>query len=491
MLRMISRILGLTALAAVMLSPTVVAVDEEFGGDYYNRIKIDRYLDIEIWTNHSDNEFHEGDNFVLNFRTNQDAFVAIYSVDSKGRVNMLFPMSPDDDNYVRGGATYRIPDGADDFDLVVTGPEGVENIQAIASRERFPIPDWYPASGLICDWEDRLEFMDYINAEHFVKYGGQRFAFDRSAIYIEEWEPHYYRPIYHPVYPSWSVCGNVYIDYPYGGTVYIDGIYWGVIPLYIPRIYIGWHTFTIYDYYGYCWEYPVHVTRYNTVILDRTVIVTSPTVVSKYKDVRLVGYRNPVAHGYPTFKTKNIVTAKPPAGAVKTIETKDVPLAKKFVRGSSNVIKTDRGYETAGGTIKATGKGKGPGSGGATYRSGQTRSPSGQVSKRGSTPSQLKSPSGSSKSDPGTGSSKVDRGSKPSKSSSGYYLKKSGSSSKPKSDKGTTKSTVKPKPESSDSNRNAPEPKSSTKKSPPPKKSPEKSTKTKDSKDTGKSRRGK
>ncbi|MEA3297443.1 MAG: DUF4384 domain-containing protein, partial [candidate division Zixibacteria bacterium] len=243
-------------------------------GAFPDRIKIDRYLDVEIWTSHFDGNYYIGDNVIISFRANHDAFVTIYSVDSRGRVNLLFPARPGDDNFVTGGVTYQLPGPDDNFDLVIAGPEGVENIQIIASRERLPVPDWYPASGLLCDWDDRHDYMDYLNSRYFIRYEGQRFAFDRTAMYVYEWEPTYFRPVHYPAYPSWTVCGNVYIDYPWGSSIYVDGIYWGCAPLYIPRVYVGWHTITVYDYSGYCWESNLHVSRYNTVVLDRTVVVT-------------------------------------------------------------------------------------------------------------------------------------------------------------------------------------------------------------------------
>jgi len=423
MLRYASKIIGLTAVLAVMVSPVSKAIDSEaYDTEYFDRVKIDRYLDVEVWTNHSDNEFYAGDNIVVSFRANRDAFMAIYTIDSRGHVNLLFPSSPDQDNYVQGGVTYTIPDGADDFDLVVTGPEGVENIQAIASRERFPIPDWFPTSGLVCDWDDRFEYMDYVNGEFFVRYSGQRFAFDRTAMYINEWEPDYYRPIYYPHYPGWTVCGNAYIDYPWGATVYINGVYWGVTPLYIPRIYVGWHTFTIYDYYGSCWEYPVHVTRYNTVILDRAIVVPSTTVVSKYKEVREIGYRNPVKHGYPNYKTKEVITtAKTGGGVVVKDKTVDMTLPKKYTKGSAKVIKTDRGYETVATGLK-TSKGKSADKVGSAGVNPDKGSSSTRYKRSDRNSSGSKSSPGSSVSKPGS-----------SGKSSDYYQKKSGTTSDKKS----------------------------------------------------------
>jgi hypothetical protein len=363
MLHNLIRMLVMTALGLVISVVPALSqnITQDYGNDEYpnaDRARIDQYLDVEVWTNHSDGEYYEGDNIVISYRTNRDAFVAIYSIDSRDRVSLLFPSEPDQDNFVRGGVTYRLPDGLDDFDLVVTGPEGVENIQIIASREKFTIPDWYPTSGLICDWDDRYEYMDYLNDRYFVRYGGQRFAYDRAAIYIDEWEPYYFRPVYYPAYHNWTVCGNMYIDYPIGATVYIDGFYWGCAPLYIPRIYVGWHTITIYDYYGYCWESDFHITRYHTAVLGHKVIHTSPTVVSKYKEVRYSGYRDPVTSGYPDFKEKHKAIVKSASMKLEGDVTGDASLSKetrtiftgvkKHVQGSAKLVKTERGYETVG-----------------------------------------------------------------------------------------------------------------------------------------------
>jgi len=446
MLRNVFRMLVMTALGLVISA--VPALSQDISRDYDDeeylydeRARIDRYLDVEVWTNHSDGEYFEGDNIVISFRTNRDAFVAIYSIDSRGRVNLLFPSEPNQDNYIRGGVTYRLPGGNDDFDLIISGPEGVENIQIIASRERFPIPDWYPVSGLICDWDDRHDYMDYLNDRYFVRYSGQRFAYNRTSIYVNEWEPYYFRPVYYPVYPTWTVCGNVYIDYPIGATVYINGVYWGCVPLYIPRLWVGWHTFTIYDYYGYCWESDIHVTRYHTVVLGHKVIRTSPTVVSKYKEVRYAGYRSPVSNGYPKYKEKYKAVVNSSAVSSKTVVRGDLPGAKKtetilsgtkkYVRGSTKLIKTARGLETSGSVY------------GVKKSLKQTKGSKARVSRsgriRGSTSAD--SPGFSTKSSVVGGKAKSSekknylksRSTSSSKTSSGYYQKKSGSTYKKKS----------------------------------------------------------
>ena len=332
--------------------------DDSYREDY---IRVDRNLDADVWVNRSDNEYFIGDNIKMHYRVNADAYVAIVSIDSRGRVNLLYPSQPGDNPWRRGGITYTLPGADDDFDLIVDGPEGNETIQIIASREQFSIPNWYNGSGIVCrDDDDRDEFMDYLTSRYFHRHPDQRFAVDREVIWVEEWEPDYFRPVYYPTYPAWSVCGNVYFDYPWGASVYIDGIYWGSAPLYIPRVLVGWRTITIYDRYGYCWEDYVHVNHYNTVILNQTIIRPRPGVVSKYKEVHVVGYRDPVKNGYPNYnevvKKQTRVSGKiagSPSNGVGANKRNEsdassfAALPKKHVRGDGAVVKTERGYESS------------------------------------------------------------------------------------------------------------------------------------------------
>ncbi|HWR83303.1 MAG TPA: DUF4384 domain-containing protein, partial [Candidatus Deferrimicrobium sp.] len=443
MYRKILTLAVLTAFGLVMSAATARTQDftREYHGDEEEqdyrdhpddeRARIDRYLDAEIWVDHDDGEYYEGDNIVVSFRTNRDAFVAIYSVDSRGRVNLLFPTSPARDNFIRGGVTYHLPGDGDDFDLVVTGPDGVENMQLVASRDRFPIPDWYPSSGLVFDGEDRHEYMDYLNERYFVRYGGQRFAYDRTAAYIYEWEPSYFRPIYYPRYYPWTVCGNVYFDYPIGGSIYIDGIYWGVAPLYIPRIYVGWHTITVYDPYGWGWESDCHISRYHTLVLGHDVIRTSPTVVSKYKEVRFSGYRNPVINGYPQYaeKYKTIMKSSTVAPKVAAREARpddkqqDMVFtgSKKYARGDSKLIVSGRGIETAGPSIDRDAQPeRGRKMSGKTWRSDEPGRDKSAPAEESARVGDKRSSSGKER------SYRPDGSKRDTESSSGYYRKSSG-----------------------------------------------------------------
>jgi len=302
---------------------------------------------------------------------------------------------------------------------------------------------------MYCDWEDRHDYMDYVNRRYFVNYDGQRFAYDRDAAYVYDWEPQYFRPVYYPHYPTWTVCGNMYLDYPAGATIYINGRYWGCAPLYIPHIYVGWHTFTVYDHWGYCWESDIHITRYNTVILNETIIRPQPHVVSKYKQVRFAGYRDPISHGYPKFNerkkviTKTTTVASRSAGKARTVgsKTKETAWAgsKNFVRGSTKIVKTDRGYESAGITERKTTSYRSKKSGytsssrkaSGSISRGIEKGSSGSASRKSSSTVTQGSSRSSSKSSSSGSISKQRESS--SKSGSSYYRKKTGSSSQSKS----------------------------------------------------------
>ena len=95
----------------------------------------DRAVDIEIWTHKGDNaRYCVGEPIEVFFRTNVDAYVAIYNTDTLGRTQRLFPNRYDHDNFVEGGRTYRLP--ARGYDFIIEGPRGRESLKAVAALDR-------------------------------------------------------------------------------------------------------------------------------------------------------------------------------------------------------------------------------------------------------------------------------------------------------------------------------------------------------------------
>lgn len=72
-----------------------------------------------------------GDSVCVTLRADQDAYVYLFSEEACGTVRQIFPNCFDNDNYVQGCRTYRLPDGG--YEFVVRGSEGRETLRAVAS----------------------------------------------------------------------------------------------------------------------------------------------------------------------------------------------------------------------------------------------------------------------------------------------------------------------------------------------------------------------
>lgn len=422
-----------------MLTVGVQAEEKEYRPGVVSSSK----LDIDVWVDNEDGIYYEGESITIFFHANRDCFVAIYSLDTRGNINLLYPADPWDNGFVYGGEVYAIPADYDDYELIVTGPEGIEHIQAIASPAEMVIPDWFGGSPVRSDrYDDTEDFLDFINGKYFVGSRENRFrAFDRTTVYVKA-HRYYYKPVYVPNhwygYPHYSM---VYFDYPFGAEIYIDGIYFGIAPLWIPRVMIGWHWVTIYNRYGYCWESNIHFMRDHTIRLDRTRVKPSRTMVSRYKDIRTQTKK---------YNKSSYVLSDSKVKTTRSTVTKKGTTQSKlpdYRARKSTTIQKERGY-----TTKKTGTGKSnriedswntKRSG--TKKSDNTGTKTSGVSKR-STPDYRKSGSGSTKSTGGikSGGSKKSTGSTikkstgSSKQSSGKSYKSSGSSKKPSGSKNSS-----------------------------------------------------
>src|SRR5918999_1283223 len=67
---------------------------------------VDRGPRVQIWTT---DEFGTGNRIPTSFRLDDDAYVIVVNVGLDGYANVIFPESPQDDGFMRGGRTYRLP----------------------------------------------------------------------------------------------------------------------------------------------------------------------------------------------------------------------------------------------------------------------------------------------------------------------------------------------------------------------------------------------
>jgi len=137
-------------------------------------VPTDEELEIRVWTDRGEGAVYDrGDRIVVYFEASRDCYVTLVHMDTEGYVRILFPYEYDDSPFVRGGRVYRVPDPGDRYDLVVTGPMGIEYIQAIASLHPYPIPLWPRYWDSLRRWRGRfgkleIRFIERISGDPFV-----------------------------------------------------------------------------------------------------------------------------------------------------------------------------------------------------------------------------------------------------------------------------------------------------------------------------------
>lgn len=120
------------AVAALLLSPTETprpSLRPATGPD-------DEPPQLRVWVD-SDDPYQQGAPARVFFRSHSDAYLTILRIDTEGRVRVLFPVEPWEDNYSRGGKTFEVLGRTDDAAFRVDDAPGVGYIFAIASPDPF------------------------------------------------------------------------------------------------------------------------------------------------------------------------------------------------------------------------------------------------------------------------------------------------------------------------------------------------------------------
>jgi hypothetical protein len=119
----------LAALAVIAAAATVSVARAQDPGDPA----------IRVWLNHSN--VMRADKVRAYVRTQGDGYVVVLNVEPSGRVRVLFPLDPTDDNYVRGGRDYEIRGRGDREAFAVYDTEGSGYVYAAFSRDAFRFDD--------------------------------------------------------------------------------------------------------------------------------------------------------------------------------------------------------------------------------------------------------------------------------------------------------------------------------------------------------------
>ncbi len=92
---------------------------------------------VEVWTDRGDDPYHSGEGARVHFRADRDAYVTILRVDTDGRVRVLFPREPWEDNFARSGREYEVQGGSDRDAFYIDDYPGVGYVFAVAAADPF------------------------------------------------------------------------------------------------------------------------------------------------------------------------------------------------------------------------------------------------------------------------------------------------------------------------------------------------------------------
>jgi hypothetical protein len=110
---------------------------------------------IAVWTDAGNDPVTRGEPMTVHYRTDVDGYVTIMRVDTDGRLRVLYPFRPDEDNFARGGIEHRVPGRKGDYTLRVEEYPGEGFLFALVTLDplEFPRQDAggdfdYPALGV-------------------------------------------------------------------------------------------------------------------------------------------------------------------------------------------------------------------------------------------------------------------------------------------------------------------------------------------------------
>ncbi len=107
---------------------------------------------VQVWTNQGDDPYTAGQGVRVSFQTDRDAYVTLFRVDTDGRVRVLFPRQPWEDNFARGGRVYDVPGYGTDGAFDVDDYPGVGYVFGVASADPYD----YAAIETAEHWDYRL-----------------------------------------------------------------------------------------------------------------------------------------------------------------------------------------------------------------------------------------------------------------------------------------------------------------------------------------------
>lgn len=95
---------------------------------------------VKIWIN-SSGQFREGEKARVQVESADDGYLLVLNYDTDGRLRVLFPVDPRDDNFVQGGRRYEVR-GRGERESFMVGRDGNGLVYAAISADPFRLDDF-------------------------------------------------------------------------------------------------------------------------------------------------------------------------------------------------------------------------------------------------------------------------------------------------------------------------------------------------------------
>ncbi len=106
---------------------------------------------VSIWTDRESDAYQRGDRARVYVEPQEDGYITVMRVDTDGRIRMVFPRDPWEDNFARGGRTFEVLD-RDNRAFSIDDYPGVGYVFAITSPDPFRYDDFVRGD----HWDYRL-----------------------------------------------------------------------------------------------------------------------------------------------------------------------------------------------------------------------------------------------------------------------------------------------------------------------------------------------
>lgn len=228
---------------------------------------------IQLWIS-NDRRFLPGERVKVQVRAEDDGYLIVLHVDPEGYLRVLFPLDPDNDNFIRGGKKYEVR-GRGDREAFEADGKGRGTVYAAVSREPFRFDGFvmgdhwdYRAlapSRLSSNPEAELnELVRRLAQGNFdydllgydvidrVAYAGDNVSIYRGWLYDDPW---CYRFSCGRAYYGSPLSISIFFGRPYR-RYYYDPYFYAYDPFYNPFFYDPYYYAPIYyPRYVYPWRY--------------------------------------------------------------------------------------------------------------------------------------------------------------------------------------------------------------------------------------------